>query len=362
MRVLSVCETAFGGVGRYQLSLSELTQHGVELSILVPEEDSEILDGMSDVLTFSRGARGAASLWRFLSGFMKCRRNVRPNLYYFNSTFSLFALLVLRFLRDGTPAVYCPHCWAICNYDERSVKGRVVRMIEGQLSGLADLVVNVSHGDAALARRLGYRGRHIVVENAVPDADKRQPSADFQRGAPDEVHLLFVGRFDRQKGLDILLPAFAKARANNPDLHLHLVGGPVRDGSVPDLPEGVVNHGWAKGGEIDGYLKAADALVVPSRWEGLPLVVPEAFRNGTPVLLANRSDMGALIEEGATGAVFELTVDALAGCLAQQTKPVLEAMRPAARGRYEARFSLPRFVEDQKQVIRMLTSAGSELS
>jgi len=360
-RILSVCETALGGVGRYHEGLRQLKDHGFDLAILLPDKDAKILRPGNDLIPFRRDRRSVMAITRLLRAFWGARRNFRPDLYLFNSTFSLFPLLALRLAGDKTPAIYCAHCWAISNYSENSVKGRVVRAVEGRLAGLADLVVNVSHGDAKLAKRLGYGGRQVVVENAVPDCDPVPMAAPFQRGALDEVHLLFVGRFDRQKGLDILSPAFERARQRNPKLRLHLVGDVVRDGVAPVLPEGVLHHGWCAGDEIDAYYAAADVLVVPSRWEGLPLIVPEALRNGTPVLVADTSDMASLVTEGVTGGVFALDETVLSERLASLERPALRGMRTAARESYEARFAMRRFIGEMSALFTgLLVRSGRE--
>lgn len=340
---LSVCETAMGGVGRYQENLRKLRSHGFRLAILLPESDAKILPPDTDIQTFRRSARGFRSLFNLLKAFFAERRRLNPDFYFFNSTFTLFVLLTLRLTGDKRPVVYCAHSWAIANYHPRSLKGRIVRIVEGSLCGLADLIVNVSHGDSCLARTFDYRGRHVVVENAVPDiADLDAPPVQVRMSDTD-IHLLFVGRFDRQKGLDILLSAFEDARRANSDLRLHLIGEPVRGGRIPDFPEGVIHHGWVSPENIDRHYQAADLLVVPSRWEGLPLVVPEALRNGTPVLVSDRSDMEGLIEKGTTGDVFPLGVEPLAEYLRDLRRDDLRSMRAAARASYERRFTIERF-------------------
>jgi glycosyltransferase involved in cell wall biosynthesis len=352
--MLSVCETAQGGVGRYQEGLRALSDVGFRSVILIPDRDAGILEHTDSVRTFRRERRSVAGFLRLLGAFFAERRRLRPDLYFFNSTFTLLPLLALRLRGDRTPAIYCAHCWAISNYAEGSLKGKIVRAVEGRLCGLADLVVNVSHGDAALAKRLGYRGRHVVVENAVPDRAEPVSGTRFVRASETEIHLLFVGRFDRQKGLDVLLSAFGRARIDAPHLRLHLVGSPVRGTEIPVLPEGVTHHGWISAREIDGYYASADAVVVPSRWEGLPLIVPEALRNGTPVYVSDRSDMGALVEPGVTGGVFGLTEMALADCLSSLERSRLQAMRPAARASYEDRFAMKRFLSEMSTHLNAL--------
>lgn len=353
--VLSLCETANGGVGRYQENLLALSAHGISTRVLLPESDKAILSPGADMVTYRRKRRDIASLIRLLRAFLTQRNRFKPDIYFFNSTFALVPLLLLRLLNDKTPAIYCAHCWAIATIDAESWKGRMVRAIEGTFCGLADFVVNVSENEAAIAQRFGYLGRHVVVVQAVrpPDADARTDL--FARQAEDDVHLLFVGRFDRQKGLDLLLSAFARAKALNRCLHLHLVGGAVRDGSTPELSDGVTNHGWAGPGEIDTLYRSADALIVPSRWEGMPLVVLEALRNGTPVFASTGCGMGDFLARHKCGASFEIDGDPLADLLAGLNVCDLARMRPGALDAFERNFTIARFTKDMAGHIRDLT-------
>jgi len=356
LSMLSLCETASGGVGRYQENLLALADHGIACRVLLPDADRHILGPEADVLTFHRERRGGSALIAFLRAFLAERKRSKPDIYFFNSTFSLLPLVVLRLLQDKTPAIYCAHCWAIATQDANSWKGHMVRAVEGNLCGLADLVINVAQNDAATARRFGYRGRQIVVEHAVPAADPQAPDDLFDRASTDETHLLFVGRFDRQKGLDLLLPAFTRARAQNPGLHLHLVGGAVRGGDTPEPRDGVTNHGWANPDQIDSYCKSADALIVPSRWEaGMPLVVLEALRNGSPVFASSGCATDGFLERNGCGAGFDLDEDDLSALLAGLRRPDLAAMRPRALAAFQAHFTLDRFTAEMAQHIRGLT-------
>jgi glycosyltransferase involved in cell wall biosynthesis len=351
--LLNVCETARGGVGRYQVTLAALAGHGITPFTLLPDSDSDILDGQDRVTTFARRRRGLRALGNLARAFLRERKRLKPDIYFFHSTFSLVCLGLLRLMGDRTPALYCAHGWAISTVEAGSARARMIRWVEGWAAGLADRVVNVSHADAELARQNGYRGRHMVIENAVPPARDAARRDRFSRTTEDEVHLLFVGRFDRQKGLDILLPAFDQARSRAP-LHLHLVGEAVRDGADLSFPDGVTRHGWASPDEVDDFYRSADALIVPSRWEGLPLVVPEALRNGTPVFVADRSGMADLVQPGATGGVFDLAVSDLADTLSALRRHELLAMRAAARASYEDRFALDRFAGEMAELIRSL--------
>lgn len=355
MRVLSLCETAMGGVGIYQNYLGGLAHEGRHLHFLVPAQHSSLIDPDLDVVTFQRRRRGLVALLHMLLRFQQTRRRLAPDIYLFHSTFALLALLLLRLSGDRSPAFYFPHGWAVSNFAEGSWKQRVVRVIEGRLSGLATCVVNVSTAECELAQRLGYRGRMRVIENAVPDVAERARLPEPIQ--PNTLQLLFVGRFDRQKGLDLLLQAFARASRQRHDLRLNVIGEAVRGGHNPSQPPPNVQLvGWVDRAEIDHWYRSADAILVPSRWEGLPLVIPEALRNGTPVLCSRRSGMERLVTPGATGDHFPLTVEAIESLLLRLDRDELRRMRPACRAAYEARFAMTRW---RAEIDALLSEDGS---
>ncbi|PWJ17548.1 glycosyltransferase family 4 protein [Jannaschia seohaensis] len=352
MKVLNVCETAHGGVGIYQKVISRLEADGHEMHHLLPAQHADFVGSGLRRHLFDRPGRGATAVRNMVRAMRQLVHRLDPDIVFFHSTFALAGLAALRLGGDRRPAIYCPHSWAISTVRTNGLKARLVRAVEGRLAGLADCVVCVSEHERALAERLGYRGRFVVLENAVlppaPDAD----GALFS-DAPDALHLLFVGRLDPQKGFDILFEALR--RADRPDLNLYLVGGSVRgDGVTGPLPHGVHKIGWVAGDQIDSWYKSADAVIVPSRWEGLPLVIPEAFRNGTPVLCSDRSGMDALVRSGETGAVFPLDAEILAELLRGLDKQELRRMRPASRAAYEARFSADRLCRGLDDLFREL--------
>jgi len=112
------------------------------------------------------------------------------------------------------------------------------------------------------------------------------PVADLP---PDRRVALVLGRLDpAQKGIDRLLAAVARAGAERlSGWSIVLVGdGPGRamvEAAAAQLPPGlVVPVRWTD--RPDLYLSAADVLLMPSRWEGLPLSMLEAMAYDVPVL------------------------------------------------------------------------------
>jgi glycosyltransferase involved in cell wall biosynthesis len=293
--------------------------------------------------TFPYSRRSAWSMLQLITTALRARFRFKPDIIFFHSTFALLPLLVLRVVSPNTRFVYCAHGWAGTREMKSPVKARAVRFIEGTLCGLAHRIVNVSEGEQQFAKRHSYWGRHVVLENAVAPAATNMQRVRFA-GSEDSLHLLFVGRLDHQKGLDILLFAYAEARKANPTLQLHVIGEAVvfsesQGGARADLPvEGVDFLGWIPADSIDSYYAAADLLVVPSRWEAFGLVVAEALRNGTPVLVSSHANLPSLIEIKRTGFAVPLTANDFATVMAALTKNQLATMRPACLALFNSRY------------------------
>ncbi len=187
----------------------------------------------------------------------------------------------------------------------------------------ADQVVCVSRAVASMLER-DYafdveRGR--VIENGVDATglDRGQPRAGVERrkirerlGVPADAFVwTFVGRLEPQKGVDVLLDAFA--RAHGPAS----AGSPARparlwiagDGSERPALEararalGVGEQVHFAGAVLDAspFYWGADGFALLSRWEGLPLALLEAQAAALPVVAAAAGGIPEAIRDGTTG-------------------------------------------------------------
>lgn len=360
MKVLHTAETALGGVGTYIDFLCEATPD-VENTLLIPQGHTELIKPARNISTFPYPKRGFKTIVAHCRKLLKVHDQQKPDIVFFHSTFALFPLLVLSIFRPKTKTLYCAHGWAASQYETKSpLVGRIVALIEGRLAGRADRTINISHFDRRIASGGNYRGQHVTIENAVPDVGIVSPN-EHDSIDPEKVNLLFVGRHDTQKGLDILLEAFRIASAKRPDLALHVIGAAVRtDGAGLTFPDNVHALGWVEPDEINTWYAAMDAIVVPSRWEGFGLVVAEAFRNGTPALVSRRGALPDLVGAGETGEVFDLEVEVLVEVLCQVSKSNLNGYRMACRQAYEQRFSQDRFSKEVRKTYVDVTSAVEE--
>lgn len=164
----------------------------------------------------------------------------------------------------------------------------------------------VSHAN----RRLTQRQIGLELPNA--EVVQNPFNVDYNVCLPwpqqfdDEIRLACVGRLDvRAKGQDILLEALAAPAWSNRRWYLTFYGdGPMKDGIGRMIDHfGLRRHatmaGWSPNPER--IWQENHALVLPSRVEGLPLVIVEAMLCGRPVIATNIAGNPEVVEDGTTG-------------------------------------------------------------
>ena len=173
--------------------------------------------------------------------------------------------------------------------------------------------VCVSQGVADFSERtVGLdRAKLVVIPNSVEFERfaKALPADVSQFGIPAGSRIFIsIGRLERQKGIDVLLATIELLYLMNPvpeDIHFLIVGdGPdaqsLRARSEQmNLSDHV--HFASRREDVPGLLAASTALILPSRWEGMPNVVLEAMAAGRPVIASKVEGIAELVRERITG-------------------------------------------------------------
>ncbi|MFE7317150.1 glycosyltransferase family 4 protein [Streptomyces sp. NPDC057555] len=271
--------------------------------------------GAEVVLWSARGTFGTA-----LSGARRLARLIRragPHLVHAHGTRAGAAVQLA--VRGRIPTVYQPHCWPFEADGALAARTAVVR--ERRTVRWAHRVVCASEAQRARGAAARVAGRWVVLPSGVDlrrfapgDDDRRQERRDCLPALRDTVPagaplVVCVARLCRQKGQSTLLRAWTEVTAAVPDAHLVLVGdGPDRAALHRAAPPGVVFAGAVDGAAP--WYRAADLVVLPSRWEGMALAPLEAMACGRPVVL---TDVG--------GARECLPPDAADACLVPPDDP-----------------------------------------
>jgi len=207
--------------------------------------------------------------------------------------------------------------------------GRLWKTLRNWSYRLADTVVFQTH---AATRSLGHglRRRVQVIPNPVqlPDLAQRTVKVGSSRRL-----LLAVGRLAPEKGLDLLLEAFARLQRRFDTWDLTILGdGPIRG----ELEAAVSRHGLEGRVSLPGaisdvarYYHAADLFVLPSRYEGFPNALCEAMSWGLPVIAADcHSGPREITRDGLDGRLVPPDdVAALAGAMEELISDEAERQR-----------------------------------
>ena len=185
-----------------------------------------------------------------------------------------------------------------------------------------------------------------LVAGGLP-ADRMHVKGNFVEsvGGPKEgpgEAFLYVGRLTPEKGIDTIVEAVASLPEG---IALRIAGDGPSEPSVTVLAErtNVTALGRIAPAEVRSELSRARALVFPSRWyEGMPIVILEAFATGVPVIAARIGAAAELVRDGETGITFEPgDADGLARAIiwAHAHPDEMAALGRAARRTYEARYT-----------------------
>ena len=233
-----------------------------------------------------------------------------------------------------------------------------------------------THVDKLVAgeRRLLSGAAHVLANSraaaedigevlALPDLARRAAViphglADLARGVrpavrPAGVEILFVGRLEVRKGVDVLLDAAPAVLQAAPEARLTLVGEEVA-GEEPWREAFLQRHRgapWLKRARFEGPLPRPDLLaryaacelvVVPSRYESFGLTALEAMIFSRPCVASAAGGLGEVVADGDTGLLVPPgDAAALTAALLRLVRnPALrQAMGAAGRRRYEDRFT-----------------------
>ena len=210
----------------------------------------------------------------------------------------------------------------------------------------------------------GVRLPVTVIRNGVAPAIPRKTRAAVRASlqiAPDTPFILHVGRFTPQKAQATLVSAFPIVAARYPGAHLMMIGsGETRDAIAKQIGDlGLRITLSEPRDDVPDLMAAADLLVLPSLFEGLPLVLLEAMAAGLPTVA---SRIGGIVD--ALGSAYPFLVPPAqphilaAAIIAQLDDPVVaraEARRQ--RVRFDSSFTVQRMATETAALYRHAASS-----
>jgi glycosyltransferase involved in cell wall biosynthesis len=233
--------------------------------------------------------------------------------------------------------------------------GRAQRALKQFTSRRLAAHIAVGEGAARLVEEFAQlpAGSIRVIHNGVPEL-ATHPVA---RARPGPV-LGTIGRLDHQKGFDVLI----RALVDVPAATLVVVGDGPEGASLRTLAAelGVAGrvHFTGFSAEARRHLGGFDVFVLPSRFEGFPLVIVEAMLAGLPVVATDVGSVAEAVIDGQTGSLVPADdAPRLAGAIrALLEDPDRRSAMGAAARTHAAQFTAARMVTAYEQLYAQLLS------
>lgn len=295
-RVLHLTQPVDGGVARVVTDLTR-AQLAAGLRVAVACPGGDLADRLrslgADVRHWPATRSPGPALGPEVRRLLRVVEDVRPDLVHAHSAKAGLAGRLA--VRGRVPTVFQPHAWSF-----EAVGGAAARLALGWerwSQRWTARTVCVSEAERLRGVRAGLRGPWAVIPNGVDLArfpadateDACEDTADPRprHGVDPRAPLVVcVGRLCRQKGQDVLLEAWESVLARVPGARLALVGeGPARARLAARAPASVLFPGAVA--DAAAWYRAADVVVLPSRWEGMALAPLEAMACGRPVVVTD---------------------------------------------------------------------------
>jgi glycosyltransferase involved in cell wall biosynthesis len=243
-----------------------------------------------------------------------------------------------------------PQLWRLTGYLERQLRH-------------VDRFVAMSEFSRDKHREFGFPYDMDVLPYFLPDPDSEGPPSPSPTAPHPRPYFLFVGRLERIKGLDDVIPAFA----HYPDADLLVAGDGEHAATLKRMAAGnprIVFLGQLDAAALDRYYDHALALIVPSVcFETFGVVLIESFRRATPVIARRIGPFPEIVQQSGGGELFATTEELLAALARLQHGAARRTMGQAGYNAYRTRWSesvvVPRYLEIVQRAAECRAERGS---
>lgn len=229
----------------------------------------------------------------------------------------------------------------------------------------ASAIHYTSQDEVDRAAFLKLKAKPVIVPNGIDwDTYAKLPVKGLFR---DQIGIhgntplvLFLGRINFKKGLDLLIPAFSQVLNAVPHARLAIVG-PDNEGYGQKVRSWCQEHGIENKvsfidhlgpDEVKQAYVDADVFVLPSYTENFGMTVVEAIASACPVVISDQVNIWREVQADGAGLVTGLDPRQIAGAICRLLADKEEAKAMGLRGREAAneRYNWPRIVDQLSQV------------
>ncbi len=206
-----------------------------------------------------------------------------------------------------------PHC-ALCSltYKRPPQWWRYFGLLETAVKHV-DAFIAPSRFSKDIHHQMGLKAPIVHLPNFIPSAEHARLTSEEPPGeVPQDPSFLFVGRLEKIKGLQTLIPVFRDYRKAK----LLIAGSGSYGSHLQHLAQGCPNIkflGHLSKPQLQALYRNVRAVIVPSLChEVFPLVILEAFGQKTPAIVRNLGGMPEIIEESGGGLVYDTNEELVA--------------------------------------------------
>jgi glycosyltransferase involved in cell wall biosynthesis len=198
-----------------------------------------------------------------------------------------------------------PHCFACSlSYRRPPQWWRYTRLLQSAVRHV-DIFLAPSRFCQAIHHQRGLDLPFVHLPNFLPEPDPPPAVAESPAVPDDKPYFLFVGRLEKLKGLQTLIPHFR----DYPPARLCIAGTGSYESRLRHLAAGSPNVrflGFVSGVPLQDLYRHARAVIAPSLcYDVFPNVLLEAFRERTPVVVRNRGGMPEFVHDSGGGFVYD---------------------------------------------------------
>ena len=277
-------------------------------------------------------------------------------------------------MRRRRPPVVTRVSTSLSQMNEASlVHSRVYRWlvaIERWTVNSSDAIVThtTRHRDAVCTVDGYSPDRFVIIPHGIHDA---VVVPDGRVDPDDLIRILFVGRFENRKGIDVLLKSIPIIIAKFPNVRFTLAGATgngdewaafqIEQAAL--MPRWVVAPGRVSEEELTRLYSTCDIFVAPSRYESFGLIYVEAMRFEKPVVGCRTGGVPEVVEDEVTGLLANPgDLASLVGCLSRLIDDPALRRRLGRAGRqvFLERFSATRMAEASVELYRKLGEPSAD--
>jgi len=319
------------------------------------ELGERLIDEGYSVEVFERGI-GAFQTFKRIKAHIK---KVEPDIVHTHGVSAFLAVGPLYLWNKLPPWIHTFHFGNYPHIQKSYLYGQMI------FARFAKKLIAVSESQRnAVIEHLRVKPKQIsTVFNGVPnnpcvfnDEVRKEIRDEFNFSDTDLVFSCIVV-FTEQKGVNYLLQAVDKVVESAPNAKFLIVGGGPLDESLRNQAsqlkhsDSVVFAGWRQ--DIHQIMTAIDVFVLPSLWEGLPMVLLEAMASARPVVVTDVADNLNVVGQGEAGYVVPpKDTKALEEAILKLAlnEDDIQSMGKAALARYESQYTVDKMVQGYEKV------------